>query len=462
MTAKLPENYIYWQLYGDGWFREYERRKTFIPYLHIQEILVTEYVYQRAPATVLDFGCGIGRHLKNLQMLPGIEVHGYDQSRTMVAEMRNWASDSWINEHVRIGEPLGRLSYEDQTFDVTFTSEVLVHVRPEDLKSILAELLRVTRGWILHLEPGPETPLIADAHSGCWGHDLEAAYRSLRIKSKSLVPLFSSHVLTEVKLGEQADVAPPFSEQTCKLFAQMEAALGPILNRGIYEESLDQAECTSSTLDFIEIFNDKTGRPRRPIKRMSRADLSHALSVLGKRFENIQNDYERIISVSQSAERNIKYLEDHVMYLNCQLSKRTEAYYHKVVVEKSSPDGGEITLDILPHSNCASLGNQVWIRYVKPEHSGPMMPWTAVAMTPGWRLVSAEGCMYDEALLGESAKTLMLPGGDDPEINFMGHPWSGRLSLKWQGHEYVVDLYRPAATDITVRLQDLSQIRDEE
>ncbi len=87
-AAKIAANYEYWREHGGGWASEYDQRKKDQIYYHIQEIMLTEYVGHHAPAKVLEFGCGPGRHLRNLSRLPGIEVFGYDQSAAMVSGAR--------------------------------------------------------------------------------------------------------------------------------------------------------------------------------------------------------------------------------------------------------------------------------------------------------------------------------------------------------------------------------------
>ena len=121
MTNAVADNYRYWQENGQGWFAEYARRKTLIPYFHIQEIFLTEYIARHAPAKVLEYGCGVGRHLRNLSRVSGVHIFGYDQSPTMIAEMHHWAAPEWVSEHVRLGPPVGELPFADGEFDIVFS-----------------------------------------------------------------------------------------------------------------------------------------------------------------------------------------------------------------------------------------------------------------------------------------------------------------------------------------------------
>ena len=177
---EIADNYAWWRDPAIHWSREIEQRRRYMPIYHLQEILLQEYVRRCGPVRVLEFGCGFGRHLRYLRELPGVEVHGFDQSEAMLAEM-DWAEPEWRSERIRHGDPLGRLPYEDGSFDVVFTVSVLIHVRPEDIDAVLRELLRVTRWQILHVENpvSGKTVLGSEAHCGCWVHDLAGAYRRL-------------------------------------------------------------------------------------------------------------------------------------------------------------------------------------------------------------------------------------------------------------------------------------------
>lgn len=190
-------NYLYWREHGGVWAREYEDRKLRTPLYHIQELMLTEYMAAHAteakPTRVLEFGCGVGRHLRNLSKLKGVDVYGFDQSASMIDGMRLWADEAWIASHVTLGEPVGRLPFEDDAFDIVFSTEVLVHIRPEHLHGILREIHRIARGHILHLEPAPGFIIHSDVHAGCWGHDLPSAYEHIGLRCEALQGGYSAH-----------------------------------------------------------------------------------------------------------------------------------------------------------------------------------------------------------------------------------------------------------------------------
>lgn len=205
-SGEIASNYKYWREHGGGWAAEYDHRKKEQVYYHIQEIMLTEYVRHHAPASVLEFGCGPGRHLRNLVKLPGVEVFGYDQSATMVSGARGWASQEWLDSHVTIGMPTGRLPFEDKQFDLVYTAEVLVHVRPEDLAGILRELVRISGRQVFHLETSPQHQLVSGEHDGCWWHDLIEAYGRIGQACEMLASGYTTHAPYRVILDASAPI----------------------------------------------------------------------------------------------------------------------------------------------------------------------------------------------------------------------------------------------------------------
>jgi SAM-dependent methyltransferase len=154
----------------------------------MHEVFLSGYFSMLGPCKVLEFGCGFGRHLNYLRRIPGLDVHGCDQSPTMLAEAEKLIEKSWLAERTLRIEPRGELPYADKSFDVVYTASVLIHVRPEDVSAVLGELVRVARWHILHVEnrPTEEATMTSPEHSGCWAHPLVSLYGQMGLAVETL------------------------------------------------------------------------------------------------------------------------------------------------------------------------------------------------------------------------------------------------------------------------------------
>ncbi len=228
-------NYVYWQQNGQEWADEYRHRRTTTARYGIQELVLASIVDANVPARVLEFGCGVGRHLSYLAKIPGADVHGVDQSPTMLAGMSRFSPDNPAIARAQLIQPLGRLPFENGTFDIVYSAEVLVHVRPEDLDGRLAEFVRVGRGSIFHLEPPESYQLAADAHDGCWYHDLVAAYARLGLSARRAGQPVEAQELVVVDLDPARPLRVP-GTATLRHFLNVEAVLQSGLDRAASAE----------------------------------------------------------------------------------------------------------------------------------------------------------------------------------------------------------------------------------
>lgn len=94
-------------------------------------------------ASFLEVGCNVGNQLLLLQaqgytQLTGIELQSYALARAR-SRLKGIALEQ--------GSALA-LPFEDQAFDVVFTSGVLIHIAPDDLPQAMREIHRCARHYI--------------------------------------------------------------------------------------------------------------------------------------------------------------------------------------------------------------------------------------------------------------------------------------------------------------------------
>lgn len=102
---------------------------------------------QRGYKTILDFGCGLGRHAVYFSK-QGFDVSAFDLSEEGTAHLSDWAKREGLQIDIRTADMLS-LPYKDNSFDCIFAYHVISHTDTKGIKVILNEIDRV-------LKPGGE------------------------------------------------------------------------------------------------------------------------------------------------------------------------------------------------------------------------------------------------------------------------------------------------------------------
>jgi pseudaminic acid biosynthesis-associated methylase len=98
-------------------------------------------------ASILEVGCNLGNQLVLLRQmgfenLTGIEIH---------KEIVKHAQTRALGVKVMEGSALA-IPFDDASFDVVFTSGLLIHIAPHDLPVVMREVHRCSKRWIWGLE----------------------------------------------------------------------------------------------------------------------------------------------------------------------------------------------------------------------------------------------------------------------------------------------------------------------
>lgn len=104
---------------------------------------------QRLPdGQVLEVGCNIGLQLRLLQRAnPGLAFHGLEPQPYAIERARELAPDMQFHQGTAFALP-----FPDRAFDLVMTHGVLIHIHPDDLPRALAEIVRVSRRFVLSHE----------------------------------------------------------------------------------------------------------------------------------------------------------------------------------------------------------------------------------------------------------------------------------------------------------------------
>ena len=102
--------------------------------------------------SILDFGCGCGRVLRQWARVEGPEIWGSDYNERLVT----WCRENLPFAHVARNELEPPLRFEDEKFDLVYALSVFTHL-PERLQHLwMAELRRIVRpgGFVLFTTHG--------------------------------------------------------------------------------------------------------------------------------------------------------------------------------------------------------------------------------------------------------------------------------------------------------------------
>jgi len=129
---------------------------------------------EEIPMRILEVGCGTGDQLAyfNVKCM-GYDLQGIDVNEKAVKR----AQERGFN--VQQGSAMS-LPFEDNSFDLVYTSGLLIHIRPKDIKTVMGEIVRVSRkyvwGFEYYSELLQEIPY-RDNPNSCWKDDYARLYR---------------------------------------------------------------------------------------------------------------------------------------------------------------------------------------------------------------------------------------------------------------------------------------------
>ena len=97
------------------------------------------------PSRVLEVGCNVGGNLHWLaQFLPAHEVFGIDINHNALSQLRQTLPS--VNVLWGVARDL---PFRDNWFDMVFTTGVLIHQPEEALPSVMSEIVRCSRRYVL-------------------------------------------------------------------------------------------------------------------------------------------------------------------------------------------------------------------------------------------------------------------------------------------------------------------------
>ncbi len=97
--------------------------------------------------SILEVGCNVGNQLSLLAGMGFTRLSGVDVQEYALVRARERLPGIPLVQGSALALP-----FPDHSFDLVFTSGVLIHIHPDHLPTALAEIYRVTQHWIWGLE----------------------------------------------------------------------------------------------------------------------------------------------------------------------------------------------------------------------------------------------------------------------------------------------------------------------
>lgn len=123
---------------------------------HIPEIV--RLLLESKAKTVLDLGCGSGRHTAYLAE-KGFRVYGIDLSPEGIKKARRLLAQKGLSAKIAPGSIYQPLPYKDAFFDAVISIHTFHHAHIEDIRTAVSELQRILKpGGILFITVRKRTP----------------------------------------------------------------------------------------------------------------------------------------------------------------------------------------------------------------------------------------------------------------------------------------------------------------
>jgi 2-polyprenyl-3-methyl-5-hydroxy-6-metoxy-1,4-benzoquinol methylase len=111
---------------------------------HPDVLALAQRLREQNATTVLDLGCGTGRHTVYLAQ-QGFEVYGLDSAAEGIDQTTAWLQQVGLTADLRLQDMTEPLPYAGDSFDAVLSVQVIHHGRLETIQAVVAEIDRVTR-----------------------------------------------------------------------------------------------------------------------------------------------------------------------------------------------------------------------------------------------------------------------------------------------------------------------------
>lgn len=177
MCNRMPYNPDeYWRERGKIYRSTFEYNDKF----RFQEKFLLDALDKLSFSSVLEVGCGFGRITKLLlQSYDALDYTAVDLSPDQIDNAKKYVNNSekvnFVTSNIQSFNP-------KKKFDLVLAVEVLLHVRPEEIKAIVARLLSFTNHYFVHIDWSEDGYNQTKVDSHNFMHDYDKIYSDAAIK----------------------------------------------------------------------------------------------------------------------------------------------------------------------------------------------------------------------------------------------------------------------------------------
>ncbi|WP_319577730.1 class I SAM-dependent methyltransferase [uncultured Desulfobacter sp.] len=146
---KLLSQKGYWTKRGKVYMQEIMSSGYIEREIFFQNLLI-DFLKRHEFNSFFEAGCGFGWNIDRVQKeFPGKKVGGIDFSLSQLQNSKDYLNRKPI---AVVNGDNCKMPYKDDSFDVGFSLGVFMNIHPSKIQSALAEMVRVSKKFIIHIE----------------------------------------------------------------------------------------------------------------------------------------------------------------------------------------------------------------------------------------------------------------------------------------------------------------------
>lgn len=129
---------------ADQWEKIFQRDGYVFPEPRPQVIQFTDHLKEHGLISILDLGCGTGRHVIHMAQ-KGLRVSGLDNALTGLKLAKEWLDREQCTADLVLSDMRHSLPFESNSFDAVLSTQVIHHARLATVLKIAGEIERIVR-----------------------------------------------------------------------------------------------------------------------------------------------------------------------------------------------------------------------------------------------------------------------------------------------------------------------------